>query len=85
MLRTLDKVYFRIKDAIHLLQGKESLIDIYTEGVTAGYQIALGEVRRTLQLHDPSDFSNNHFKLGYYYAAEQAKKVMQIDEDNLVD
>ena len=85
MLRALDIAYFRLKDAWRVLKGEEAILKAYTEGITEGIEIANGRLKRALAISDPHQFENNHFKLGYYYASEQAKKVMQGDEDNSVD
>ena len=85
MLRALDTIYFRLKDAWTVLKGEEAILKAYTEGITEGIEIANGRIQRQFAITNPHQFQNEHFKLGYYYATEQAKKVMQGDEDNSVD
>ena len=85
MFRALDTAYFRLKDAWSVLKGEEAILKAYTEGIVEGIEIANARLTRALDMSDPHQFENQHFKLGYYYATEQAKKVMQGDEDNGVD
>ena len=85
MFRALDTAYFRLKDAWGVLKGEEAILKAYTEGITEGIEIANARIQREFDVANPHQFQNQHFKLGYYYATEQAKKVMQGDEDNSVD
>ena len=85
MLRTLDVIYFRLKDAWQVVKGEDAILKAYTDGIVEGMEIANARVTRGLDNADPHQFENNHFKLGYYYATETAKKVMHLDEDNSVD
>ena len=86
MLRALDTIYFRIKDAWHVLMGKEAILSAYTDGIVEGIEIANARIQREFDVANPHQFQSNHFKLGYYYATEQAKKVMQDDNGrDLVD
>lgn len=85
MLKALDTIYFRLKDAWDVLLGREAILKAYTDGIVEGIEIANARLERALAMSDPYQFENQHFKLGYYYASETAKKVMQGDEDNSVD
>ena len=85
MLRALDIAYFRLKDAWRVLKGEEAILKAYTEGITEGIEIANGRLNRALAVSDPHQFQNQHFKLGYYYATEQAKKVMSDGQDSDLD
>ena len=85
MFRALDTIYFRVKDAWSVLMGREAILKAYTDGIVEGIEIANARLERALSVSDPHQFENQHFKLGYYYASETAKKVMQGDEDNSVD
>jgi hypothetical protein len=84
MLRTLDKAYFRLKDAWTVLRGEDAILKAYTEGVTEGVEIANARIMRQLSITNPHQFESNHFKLGYYYASETVKKVIH-GEDNPLD
>ena len=85
MFRALDTAYFRLKDAWSVLKGEEAILKAYTEGITEGIEIANARIQREFDVANPYQFQNNHFKLGYYYATEQAKKVMNIGEDSDLD
>jgi hypothetical protein len=76
MLRTLDKVYFRLKDAWSIVTGRDDLLRTYQEGYVQGVENAGARIIRELESREPRDFSNQHFKLGYYYATEIGKKVI---------
>ena len=84
MLRTLDKAYFRLKDAWTVLRGEDAILKAYTDGVTEGVEIANARILQRLSSTDPHQFESQHFKLGYYYASETVKKVI-YGEDNAVD
>ena len=85
MLKALDTAYFRVKDAWQVLLGKDAILKAYSDGVIDGIDIANARIKAELDTSDPHQFTNQHFKLGYYYAAETAKKVMNHDENNSVD
>jgi hypothetical protein len=85
MLRALDTMYFRLKDAWRVVKGEDAILKAYSEGIVEGMEIANARVISELDSRDPYQFENQHFKLGYYYAKEQVKKVMNLDEDNAVD
>ena len=86
MFRALDTIYFRLKDAWQVLLGRDAILKAYTDGIVEGIEIANARVTQVLASADPYNFQNQHFKLGYYYATEQAKKVMQDDNGrDLVD
>ena len=82
MLRTLDNIYRRFSVAWLAFKNPDVIHDEYVEGIKWGKVIANAEIERTLDLHSPDNFSNQHFKLGYYYASETVRKVMQNDEDH---
>jgi hypothetical protein len=84
MLRLLDNIYRRFDQAWTVFKNPDFAHNEYLAGIDIGKVIARAEVNRTLASFSPDDFSNQHFKLGYYYAAETAKKVMQNDEDHSV-
>ena len=85
MLRALDKAYFRVRDAWRVLKGEDAILTAYTEGVTEGVEIANARILQRLSSTDPHQFESQHFKLGYYYASETVKKVINNDENNPVD
>lgn len=75
LLKKLDELYFRARDAWRVLTDRNYLPDARHEARQAGEWILSGRVMRALDEADPHEFSNNHFKLGYYYAYETVKKV----------
>jgi hypothetical protein len=77
LLRKIDKAYFRFRDSWRVLTGKESLDADYERGWKNSYEVTTSRIEAVLRSFDPADFQNNHFKLGYYYAAEQVKKELQ--------
>ena len=85
MFRALDTIYFRLKDAWQVLLGRDAILKAYTDGIVEGIEIANARVTQVLASADPYNFQNQHFKLGYYYATDTVKQVMQGDEDNSVD
>ena len=85
MFRALDVIYFRVKDAWQVLMGRDAILKAYTEGIVEGIEIANARITQRLDSMNPYNFQNQHFKLGYYYATDTVKKVMQGDEDNGVD
>ena len=84
MLRTLDNIYRRFSIAWTAFKNPDVLHNEYVEGMKWGKVIANAEVNRTLDRHSPDHFSNQHFKLGYYYASEQVKAVTH-GQDNAMD
>lgn len=85
MLKAIDKIYFRFANAWMVFRNPDALHEEYGSGLELGKQIATAEMRRTLRMYSPDSFSNNHFKLGYYYAAEQLKKELIDDENRSLD
>ena len=65
--------------------GRDAILKAYTEGIVEGIEIANARITQRLDTVDPYNFQNQHFKLGFYYATDTVKKVMQNDEDNSVD
>ena len=84
MLKLLDKTYFRFANAWAVFRDPDLLTTEFHEGLGLGVEVGQAQIKRALDMHDPHDFTNEHFKLGYYYAHETVKKVMGIDEDNPV-
>jgi hypothetical protein len=84
MLRLLDNIYRRFSVAWSAFRNPDVIHDEYVEGIKWGKVIANAEIERTLELHSPDDFSNQHFKLGYYYASETVKKEIN-GQDNALD
>jgi hypothetical protein len=85
MFEVLDKIVFRFEQTFYTFRNPHRNNDSFNEGKSWGEQIAFAKIRQQLKNHDPNQFDNQHFKLGYYYAAETAKKVMQDDDHNSVD
>ena len=85
MLRTLDNIYRRFSLALSAFKNPDLAHNEYVDGLKWGKVIAFAEVNRTLILHDPEQFQNQHFKMGYYYAADQVRAVMPSDEDRSLD
>ena len=85
MLRFLDNIYSRFDQAWTVFKNPDIGHNAYLAGIEVGKMIARVEVNNTLASFSPDDFSNQHFKLGYYYAAETAKKVMENDADHTLD
>jgi hypothetical protein len=84
-MRLLDNIYFRFKRAFQMFKYPDLYYSNYQDGVDSGKSVAYAHVRGILDKYDPYQFQNNHFKLGYYYAVEQIKQVIDNDEDNSVD
>jgi hypothetical protein len=85
MLKTFDTIYQRISNAWLVFRNPHELHYTYVDGIEMGKAIAFAQVRQQFDTYDPYQFDNAHFKMGYYYAAEQAKKVMPNDENRVVD
>ena len=86
MLEKLDRLFFRFEEAFSSFVDPDRTNQSFNEGKYWGKQVAFAQVRQGLDRHDPYEFENNHFKMGYYYAYEQAKKVMPNDnEDTSLD
>lgn len=84
MLRALDKTYQRFANAWLVFRHPDSLNAEYKIGLAIGERIGYAKIQAVLKEHDVHQFSNQHFQLGYYYAAETVKKVMNDDEDYIV-
>lgn len=85
MLRILDNFYFRCVGAWKMLTVKDFFIEAIENAHDEGISIGNARVMQQLEKHDPYQFQNGHFKMGYYYAVDQVKKVMTNDnEDNPV-
>jgi hypothetical protein len=83
MTKLLDDIYYRFKRAFEMFKYPDLYYSNYQEGVDNGKAIAYAIVKQKLDIHDPYQFENNHFKLGYYYAYEQVQQVMENDgQDN---
>lgn len=85
MLRILDNLYFRFRNAWTVLKDPDALRTEYADGLMDGAEVGKAQIWRQLEKHDPYQFQNGHFKMGYYYAMDQVRKVMPRDEDNSVD
>lgn len=80
----LDNIYRRFDQAWIVFRNPDFAHEEYLAGIDIGKMIGKAEANRTLAMFSPDDFSNQHFKLGYYYAAEQLKKETD-GQDNPVD
>jgi hypothetical protein len=85
MLRALDHLWLRFTEARAAFRDPFYSHEHVKLGIKLGKEIAFAQVRQQLDTFDPYQFENQHFKMGYYYAQEQVKKVMPSDEDNVVD
>lgn len=85
MLRKLDYLWLRFTEAWTAFRDPFHSHEQFKLGVEAGKEIAFAQVRQQLGTFDPYQFENQHFKMGYHYAAEQVKAVMPLDEDRAVD
>lgn len=85
MLEKLDKLFYRFEEAYRSFVDPSQTNRAWEEGKEVGKLIAFAQVKQQLDTYDPYQFENNHFKMGYYYAYDQLKKVMPNDEDNAVD
>lgn len=84
MYKALDNIYFRFKEALAAFKEPYYGLRNYGEGLDTGVGIGKSTIIQHLQKHDPYQFENNHFKMGYYYALEQARSCKKDDEDNTV-
>lgn len=85
MFRAIDNLLLRFDEAWTAFKNPFHSHEQFKTGTQIGKAIAFAQVRQQFETYDPYQFDNQHFKMGYYYAAGQAKKVMQNDEDNSVD
>jgi hypothetical protein len=85
MFRAIDNLILRFEEAWTAFRDPFHSFNQFQEGKEAGKEIAFAQVRQQFYSYDPHQFDNQHFKMGYYYAADQAKKVMNLDDDNPVD
>ena len=85
MLRAIDRFYIRCRNAWTVFKDADALHNEYADGLLDGAAVGKAQVWRQLEKHDPYQFENGHFKMGYYYAMDQVRKVMPRDEDNSVD
>lgn len=84
-MNRIDALYFRARDAWRVLTQPGFIDGYLDDALITGRRVAYRNIRAKLDEHDPHQFENQHFKLGYYYAYEQAKAVMQSDEDYSLD
>ena len=84
LLKQLDRIYFRFKNAYQVFRDPELMRDEYNEGLELGMVLGQAKIKAALDMSDPHEFSNNHFKLGYYYAYETVKKVTNGNDNALV-
>jgi hypothetical protein len=86
MYRALDNLLLRFEEAWTAFRDPFHSHDQFKAGVQAGKEIGFAQVRQQFDTFDPYNIENQHFKMGFYYAKEQAKKVMTDDNGhNLVD
>ena len=85
MFRAIDNLLLRFEEAWTAFRNPFHSHEQWRAGVQAGKEIGFAQVRQQFDTYDPYQFDNQHFKMGYYYAADQAKKVMNLDEGNSVD
>lgn len=76
MLRKLDEIYFRFRNAWVVFKNPNYLEMLIEDAELVGAAKANGRVWLGLAKHDPYQFENQHFKMGYYYAQEQVRKVI---------
>jgi hypothetical protein len=81
LLNILDAIYQRFSQAWASFKNPRRTIAEYNSGLESGINIGLSRANAVLSQHDPHQFSNNHFRLGYYYAQEQVKGV-SVGNDN---
>lgn len=81
MLRIIDEIYDRFRQAWASFKDPARSSREFASGIRLGKKIAFAQVGQQLRRHDPKDFQNQHFKVGYYYATEQAQAVMVNDEN----
>lgn len=82
MYRFIDKLLLRFDEALLAFRNPMHSYEQFQRGKEAGKAIAFAQVVQQFNTHDVYQFSNQHFKLGYYYATEQAKQVMNLDENH---
>ena len=85
MYRALDHLWLRFEEAWKAFRDPFHSYDQFKLGQEIGKEIGFAMVRQQFDTHDPYNFDNQHFKMGFHYAADQAKKVMNLDDDNSVD
>ena len=85
MRRELDYLWCRFREAWRAFRNPWHAFSQWEEGIQAGKKIAFAQVRQQFDTFDPYNIDNQHFQMGYYYAKEQAKKVMQNDENRVMD
>jgi hypothetical protein len=85
MLRKLDEFYFRARDAWRVLTRPGYIDGFLDDAIITGRFWAYRMIQNQLDEHDPNQFENQHFKLGYYYASEQVKAVIENDEDYVME
>lgn len=85
MFRFIDNLLLRFEEAYIAFRNPFHSHEQWLAGLQAGKEIGFAQVRQQFDTYDPYQFENQHFKMGYYYAAEQAKKVMSNDDRYLVD
>lgn len=84
MLRKIDEIYDRFKQAWASFKDPARANREFGSGIKVGKIMAFAQVSQQLRRYDPKDFDSKHFKLGYSYAATQAQQVMKNDADNAV-
>lgn len=86
LARELDYLWLRFQEAWTAFRDPFHSHEQFKLGTELGKAIGFAMVRQQFDTFDPHQFENQHFKMGYYYAADQAKKVMQDDNGhNFVD
>lgn len=84
MLRNLDRIALALESAWACIKNPELINEEFIAGIELGKEIGFAEVRHQFDTYDPHQIDNAHFQMGYYYAVEQAKKVMPNDENRSV-
>lgn len=74
-------MYFRLKEAIAVLKEPNYGLRNYGEGLDIGVVIGKSTVIQHLRKHNPDQFENEYFKLGYQYALDQARSCKKDDEN----
>lgn len=85
MFRAIDNLLLRFEEAWAGFRDPFRSHEKFQRGVEVGKEIGFAQVRQQFDTFDPHQFQNQHFKMGYYYAKDQAKQVMNLDEDNSLD
>lgn len=85
MYRALDKLLLRLSEAYTAFKDPFHSQKQFLLGKDIGKEIAFAQVRQQFATYDPHQFENQHFKMGFHYAKDQAKKVMNLDDSDLVD